>query len=137
MKAIDEVKKMNLPLGEYLVCGSGILSARGIRKCEDIDLLVTPRLFEDLKKRGWEERDVTIDGRPRKQLSFGTAEAYTDLWYGLVRVDAADLIRRAEIIAGVPFQPIAELLKMKRAMHREKDRLDVALIERYLAEHGE
>ncbi|WKZ29406.1 MAG: hypothetical protein QY323_01600 [Patescibacteria group bacterium] len=136
MRSIQEVKKLDLPIGAYVVIGSGIMSALGIRESEDIDLLVTPGLFEDLKKRGWNYGDVVIDGRQREKLAFGRAEAYKDLWYGNERVDAADLIARAEMIEDIPFQPLEELVKMKRAMDREKDRRDIESIMNYLAERG-
>ena len=136
MNAIDEVKKLDLPAGEYLVCGSGIMSALGIRECSDIDLLVTPSLFEELKRRGWDYHEVEIDGRSRPKLTYGPAEAYTELWYGNERVPGDALIAEAEIIDGVPFQPLHELLKMKRAMNREKDRRDIESIEKYLADRA-
>lgn len=137
MNVIKEVKKLDLPVGKYLVCGSGIMAALGIRECEDIDLLVTPRAFDELRKRGWEYRVVEIGGRQREKLSLGIVEAYTDLWYGDERQDADAQIAGAEVIDGIPFQPLAELLRMKRAMGREKDRLDIARIETYLAGRAE
>lgn len=137
MKAVEEVKKLKLPDGEYLVVGSGVMSALGIRESEDIDLLVTPRAFEELRARGWDYRAVEIDGRLRGKLSCGAAEAYTDIWYGDERRDAEALFASATVIQGVPFQSVSELLKMKRAMGRVKDRRDIALIEAHLARRAE
>lgn len=133
MHSIQEVKKLDLPIGAYVVIGSGIMSALGIRESEDIDLLVTERVFEELKKRGWRYREIAIDGRLREKLAFERAEAYKDLWYGDERVDVADLIARSEMIEGVSFQPLDDLLKMKGAMNREKDRRDIESIQKYLA----
>ncbi len=137
MKTVDEVKKLELPHGECLVVGSGVMSALGIRESADIDLLVTPRAFEELRARGWEYRAVEIDGRRRERLSCGAAEAYADIWYGDERRDAAALFASATVIHGVPFQSVPELLKMKRAMGREKDRRDIALLEEHPAHRAE
>lgn len=136
MRIIDAVRALELPSGEYLVCGSGILDALGVREAKDVDLLVTPRAFEELRKRGWEYRDVEIDGRRRERLTLGAAEAYTDLWYGDVRVEGDAALAAAEVIEGIPFQSLEELLKMKRGLGREKDRRDITLIEKLLEERG-
>jgi hypothetical protein len=42
------------------------------------------------------------------------------------------LIRNAEIIDGVPFIKLDELIKFKKALGRDKDKKDVELIEQYL-----
>lgn len=52
MNIFDHVKSLNLPFGEYVVIGSGVMSAHGIRQHKDVDLLVTPALYETLKKDG-------------------------------------------------------------------------------------
>lgn len=137
MDVIAEVKKLSLPTGEYLVVGSGIMHALGMRESEDIDLLVTPRAFDELRARGWEYRVVEIGGRRRGKLSFGIAEAYADLWYGDARQDAGAAIANAEVIDGIPFQPLAEVLKMKRGFDRDKDRKDIESIEKHLAARGD
>ena len=36
---ISRVKELNLPEGEFMVCGSAILDVLGIRKAQDIDIL--------------------------------------------------------------------------------------------------
>jgi hypothetical protein len=53
MEIIKEVKSLNLPIGQYVVFGSGPLQIHGIRESNDVDLLVLPGLFEKLKGEGW------------------------------------------------------------------------------------
>lgn len=53
MDIFYEVEKLNLRKNEFVVLGSGILAALGIRNADDIDLLIQPELFEKLKKEGW------------------------------------------------------------------------------------
>ncbi|MES2060152.1 MAG: hypothetical protein V4438_03915, partial [Patescibacteria group bacterium] len=50
----DAVKKLNLPLGKYAVVGGGVLAAHGLRQYNDVDFVVTPELYEELKQDGWE-----------------------------------------------------------------------------------
>ena len=45
---IDKIKELNFPSGEYVVVGSGILSALGIRESNDIDIAVLPKLHREL-----------------------------------------------------------------------------------------
>ena len=51
MNIVDQVKSLNLPLGQYAVTGSGVMAAHSIRDYKDIDLLVTLELFGRCKKR--------------------------------------------------------------------------------------
>lgn len=128
---VTEVLALELPLGQYVVIGSGTLSAYGIRKHNDIDLLVTEELYTTLKARGWKEHEpkpgffVVKHGNAEASPDMATINSYTP--------NGADLISSAEVICGVPFMPLPELIKFKRAMGREKDHADIALIEDYLS----
>ena len=128
-----ELERLALPDGEYLVLGSGILGALGLRDVADIDLLVTPALFERLKNAGWGYSEPEIDGRERQKLQCGPAEAFQDCWYGTTQADPQALFASAVRINGFPFLSLEKLLEIKRAMHRQKDRDDLLLIQRFLA----
>lgn len=132
MDICHEVKRLDLPSGEYIVIGSGILGALGIREVGDIDLLVTPRVFEMLRDRGWTYEVAEYDGRKRDKLSSGSAEAFKDFWYGDVNPDPARMIAEAIFIKDIPFLSLEKLLEIKRAFSREKDLADICLIEAYL-----
>jgi hypothetical protein len=119
-----------------VVLGSGILGALGIRAIADVDLLVTPRLFAQLRERGWEYSTIDFDGQAREKLTYGVAEAFQDFWYGDQNPDPAQLIANAELIKGIPFLPLAALLQIKHVLGRPKDRADITLIEDYLAHHA-
>jgi hypothetical protein len=129
---IAEAKKLALPHGHYLVFGSGILTALGIRESADIDLLVTPNLFEDLKARGWTHDSVVIEGRPRERVSRGDAEAFKEYWCDGKDRDVAEMIGNAVVIDGVPFMRLEDLIDLKRSMGRQKDLTDIELIQDYL-----
>ena len=132
MNIIEETKRVGLPFGEYLVIGSGILGALGIREIKDVDLLVTPKVFDELLKRGWKSEEIEIQGRVRQRLVNGSAEVYKDLYLYDEPQDVYKMIGEAEVIEGVPFMSLPQLLKMKQSLGRPKDLDDIELINKYL-----
>jgi hypothetical protein len=46
--------------------------------------------------------------------------------------DLSKLIARADIIKGLPFMPLKDLIELKKALGRQKDAADIALIEKHL-----
>lgn len=136
MNVVEKVRELGLPFGEYIVLGSGILGALGIREIGDIDLLVSPRVFDDLHAQGWAYDELEIEGRMRKCLSRGDVEVYRDFWYGGNHSDPATLIAEPQVIDGVPFLPLQRLSEIKQVLARPKDLRDIELIELYLREQG-
>lgn len=131
MDIFAEVKRLNLPIGQYVVFGSGPLMAHGIRDTTDVDLFVTPTLYQTLKADGWDEKE--LNNPPGGVCLFrGTYEA-DDTWhYGDYDPTPEEIIGIADMIQGVPFAPLVEVLKWKQAFGRPKDVADVGLIEQYL-----
>lgn len=136
MNIFEEIKKLNLPPNEFVVLGSGILGALGIREIGDVDLLIQPELFEKLKQDGWKYEVIEIEGRPRDMISLGEVQAFKDFWWEGGAFGPEEGIARAEKINGVLFIPLLTILEVKKAMNREKDKQDVVLIEEYLKNKG-
>lgn len=132
MNVIAEAKKLKLPLGKYVVCGSAVLDVLDIRPAKDIDLIVTHDVYQHLKSEGWREAVFPSPGRPRS-LFKGVYDASFDWGVNEYRPNPAILIKTAVVIKGVPFVRLEELLAWKRAAMRDKDKADVKLIEEYLA----
>jgi hypothetical protein len=129
---LSVVRRLDLPARGYLVYGGGVLAALGLRECADVDLLVTPNVFEDLKTRGWRHRVVSIEGRPREKVSHHEVEAFKEFWCAGNVYDIAAMIHRAQVIGGVQFMSLPDLLEVKRCMGRNRDLRDIELIEAYL-----
>lgn len=129
------VKGLQFPANQYLVFGSGILTALGIRESEDVDLLVVPDLFDKLKAAGWQSDIVEIEGRPRERISRDSVEAFKEYWCDGKDYDISELIKNATRIDSIPFMSLSDLLVLKRSMGREKDLKDIDLIEKYLRDH--
>ena len=119
MNIIERVKSLNLPFGEYVIVGSGIMEALGMRKAGDIDISVTEELFEKLQHvaDAWREERIDIK---RKLLD------------GEYPVTTQELIESSVVIEGIPFMNLEELIKFKQATAREKDFKDIELINSYL-----
>lgn len=132
MNVIEEVRKLDLPPREYLVLGSGILGALGIREIGDIDLLVTSQVFDKLRDAGWTYDEIEIEGKIREHLSKGDVEVYRDFWYGGNHSAPGELIASPQVIDGIPFLPIHKLAEIKRVLARPKDLRDLELIDSYL-----
>lgn len=132
MDIIKKVKALNLPLGKYAVFGSGALAVRGIRESEDIDLVVTPEIYKKLKIDGWKE-EIWPSGR--KRLSNGSFEVSEDVDFRFACAYNPDIIKvlsEAEIINGIPFVSLDEIVRWKKAYGRDKDKKDLKLIGEFL-----
>lgn len=134
MDIFERVKKFNLPVGEYAVFGSSLLDVWGIRKANDLDIIATPKLYEKLKKEGWEEKQAhgfTMLVKDDANISTFQNKP-TDGSYCPNRLQ---LIKDAVIINDVPFVRIEEVLACKKDYNRPKDLEDIKAIENYLENH--
>lgn len=50
MSVIDKVQALGIPEDQYVVIGSGLLDARGLREVSDVGLVVTDGLFDRLSQ---------------------------------------------------------------------------------------
>lgn len=127
---ITKIKELNLPEGQYMICGSAILDILGIRPAKDIDLLVTPELFEDLKKnQGWEPHSKysTTISHPQ-----GLADAKQTLDFMKENHTFAQSLEKATFIEGIPFMGLEFLIEAKKQLNREKDIADIETINEYM-----
>lgn len=131
----ERIKKLGLPKGQYAVFGSSLLDVMGIRPAGDLDVIVTPKLFQKLKDKGykWEQwQGIEL-------IYHGEAEIATNQtvspYGGSYMPDREKLIKEAVFIEGCPFVRIEEVITCKADYNREKDRKDIAAINKYLAEH--
>lgn len=132
MKIVDRIKELGLPFGKYVVIG-GVMEVHGIRLANDIDVVVTKELFESLQERGWKRKWFFRRVFTSKLLTNGKgAEAFIDYRHGTFQFSTEELIGRADIIDGISFLRLEDLMVFKAEMARKKDLLDVELIKKYL-----
>ena len=134
MDIFSELKRLALPLGQYVVVGGGCLAAHGLRETRDLDVVVLPQLFERLRQEGWEEDAVYAQKWNRKRLKRGEVEVYPDMILAKEGrfIDVAELVASADMIQGSAFLPLLRLLPFKEDCDREKDLADVALLRKQL-----
>ena len=117
-----KVKQMNLPFGKYAILGSGPLAIRGIRDSKDIDLIVTQDIFEVYKnKPGWNIKHFY----EKDFLEKDGIELWNKIGPGEWNIEK--LIKKAEIIDGLPIVNLKDFIKWKQSAGREKDMIDVEL----------
>lgn len=124
IRYLDEVKALNLPLGDYAICASAVLAARGIRPNKDIDLLVRPEVFEALSK----EHPITEKNGIRG-IEIGNLEIFCS-WGNFIE-DPMQIIERAEIRDGYPLMNLEHFKAWKKWAGREKDIEDLRLLEKW------
>ncbi len=123
MKGLEELKKMNFPINQFAIFGSGPLGIRGIRDSNDIDLIVKDNLWEELLKK------YTISKNKHNAIIIGNIEIFNN-WLPFKDINV--LIDSADIIEGFRFVKLEYVLEWKKFLGREKDLIDIKLIENYL-----
>ena len=123
------VEALNLPLDQIVVAGSGLLDALGMRRADDVDLVVSEEVFNSLASQGgWKSYTV---GRDRAIGQSGI-EAWKT-WYGKSYDEVSE---GATVIDGVRYMNHGQTIAWKRQLGRAKDINDIALLEEYYKHHG-
>ena len=123
-----------LPIDQYAITGSGPLGIRNLKAIGDIDIIVTPQLWTTLA----EKYGVTDENGVRKIVfPGGVVEAFAEGSFYTAPADPqaptiASRIKDAEIIDGLPFDSIENVLYYKHKDTREKDLKDILLIEQWM-----
>lgn len=120
-------------MGEYVVVGSGPMAARGIRDAHDIDIVVAEKLFEKCRRDSWEQVPWTYPEKLQHIfLKRGIVELYLDVNCESFNPTTEELIARADIINGIPFASLGDVIQFKKGYNRPKHDRDIELIETYL-----
>lgn len=123
MKGLEELKKLNFPIDQFAIFGSGPLGIRRIRDSNDIDLIVKDNLWEELLKKY-----KTIK-KKHNAIIIGNIEIFNN-WPPFEDINL--LIDSADIIEEFKFVKLEYVLEWKKFLGREKDLIDIKLIENYL-----
>lgn len=130
----DNLKKLNLPTSDFVVVGSGPMSVRGIRESEDIDVIVTPSLWNEMSKKykvGINSFGVEI---LNLENDIETLNPVQSLFGNSKTIPVEEIFTQADTFDGIKFLNLDHLKKIKRELGREKDLRDIELIDKYLYE---
>lgn len=124
----DAVRALDLPAEDYVVFGSAPLLANGlIKEVGDIDLLAI--------RSAW--RAAQVLGIPVLAPSGDRVVHLApdiDIFDGWLGLEAEAVIRRAELLDGLPIAHLGDVAAYKRLLDRPKDRLHMKLIEAHLSQ---
>ncbi len=127
-----KVRELNLISGKYALFGSVPMTAHGIRECKDIDVILTPDLYEKFRRSGeWREETLPDGDKKLVKEPFDLMKTWwsSDSYHR----DVSTLIAEADLMNGIPVVRLEEVLAWKKAFAREKDLSDVKLIEEFLS----
>jgi hypothetical protein len=128
-KLLQELDKLNLPIDQYAITSSGPMAAHGIREANDLDIILTPTLYERLKtkyKVGTSKYGEYMEINEHVQ---GIGEFLPEYQ----QRSNVDQIKDADILFDHPFIKLEDVIAFKKMLGREKDMKDIALIEDFLS----
>jgi len=134
MKIIQKIKELNLPLNQYIIVGSGPMAVRELKEFNDIDIVVNNSLFNECKKdRKWKQVLWTYpDHLGQFYLESELFELYLDVNCGNFNPTFEELMSRSDLIEGIHFASLKDILQFKKAYNRPKHKKDIKIIEKYL-----
>lgn len=123
----EELRAIDLPTADYAVYGSGPLAVRGLLgEVHDLDVVAREAAWEKAQRLG--EVRTAPEGDPLVWLEGGSIEIFGG-WLGW---DIDTLIDRAEVIGGLSFARLEDVLAFKLSYGRPKDLAHARLIQEHL-----
>lgn len=126
-RLFEELAALALPARDYAVFGSGPLAAHGIlEELGDVDVVARGAAWERATELGPVE--VAPYGDPLVRFGDGAVEIFGG-WLGW---DIDSIIDGADLINGLPFARLEDVLAFKRFLGRPKDLEHARLLTAYL-----
>jgi predicted nuclease of predicted toxin-antitoxin system len=124
---VKKVRALDIPAHDYVVIGSGLLDALGLRQAHDLDLAVSSQLFKELKATGL----YTIHDHEDGDFLEGPD---IEVWQGW-KADASFAVLKASAlqIDSVYFANPEIIIKRKTERGTPKDLEDIRLLREYQA----
>ncbi len=126
-KLIQELKDLNLPEDEFAVFGSGPIAIRGLKEPGDLDVIVTQKLWRQLSAK-----HKLVEKESCHFILIGRIEFFED--WTKPYYDVNQLIKEADVIDNIRYVKLEKVLKWKKERNLPKDKKDVELIEKFLAD---
>ena len=125
---------LDLDRSDFVIFGSGPLLAYGLRQSiRDLDVVARGTAWDRVSHYGSPARG-SINGAPMA-LFWGGLIQFSQGWVS-DDWNADDLIDRAEIIQGLPFAQLTDVLAYKQMLLRPKDSPDIAALLHTLRQPG-
>lgn len=131
MSIVERVKRLEYPLDQCVVIGSGLLDVLDLRQASDIDLAVSKELFRRLRARD----DFRLSVRHGEEVLEKDDVEIWRTWGNGDELTFEALYAGGVSIDGVKFVHPDVLIRFKTRRNSEKDRRDVVLLNAYLSAH--
>lgn len=126
-KLLQELRALNLPTDQYVIIGSGPLAIRNLREAQDLDILASDSLWNELSQKYPVIPQIPPD---IEKIQIGNIEF---VGKGSSYLSSKDeIFKTADFIDGFPYLNLNLLKKFKLKMAREKDLKDVELIDQFI-----
>lgn len=123
-KLLDELSKLWLPKDQYAIFGSWPMAVRFIRETNDIDLIVKRPLWDELVVK---YKDNLRTDKPI--ITIWNIEIIHFLEHFQDKIEP--WIDEADMISWFPFVKLENIKEYKQFRAREKDLVDIVLIDGY------
>ena len=118
---IEKLKEYNFDKNKYIVISGAAMVLLGIKdKTQDIDIAV---------KDGY--KDYLVDNY---NVTFDRMNEYNEPVYfidNIVNFAVTYYSEKKEYVNGIPVQNVNDILKLKKGLNREKDKIDIEKLENY------
>ncbi len=122
-RLVKLIVELDLDQRDFVIFGSGPLLAHGLRQhLNDLDIVARGTTWDRVEQYGIPTIGL-INNAPMVQFWGGLIE-FSQGWISK-DWNADDLIDHAEIIQGLPFAQLADVLAYKQSLDRPKDGLDI------------
>lgn len=127
MNIATVIKQAGISLDECVIVGSGILCVLGIRTANDVDIIVSDKVYDNLLRHGWEKANW-----PDQEVLHKDDVEICKVWDN----KSFDQLKQGAVaIDGAYFLSLEDLRKWKLLRARRKDLEDIKLIDAYLKSH--
>lgn len=128
---IRQLVELRLDPDEFVIFGSAPLLAHGLRtRVRDLDVVARGEVLRWAQRVG-EPGVGSLSGEPVWQL--GNGRLHVSAGWISSRWDPDELIDNAEVVDGLRFARLRDVLRYKRELSRPKDLVDIRRIQGYLA----
>lgn len=129
-RLVQKLRGMDVNPNDFVIFGSAPLLAHGLRTTvSDLDVVARADVLRRVSSTGTPARG-TYSGDRVWQFNGGTLQ-FSERWI-TSRWDTDALIDNAEIIDGLRFVPLADVLRYKEELQRPKDEADIAALRTHL-----
>jgi hypothetical protein len=118
---------MNIPSDKYIVTMGAVLSVHGVRTAGDIDIIFDLSLEKDLEEKGFIFSPTSHDSNYKKRYVSGDIEAFPNFYHIGTFKECLQKYTR-EMVDGIPFMSLQDVLHVKSLFGREKDMVDMRCV---------